>query len=225
MILTHSQLRENPHNAIADVCPTYVIMYDPDISVIRELEAFQSTLPYYLRVYFLCYDKSVEEHRYVTSLNKDKTAFEKLITTKEHLVVALPDDPFELEREIQAEASFGADLYDLSAVSTAVSSDTRTLMSRDKNKLLQARKIVVDVREFRSALPSMLHQSTYAVVPRTITVGDYILAPDICVERKGISDLFQSFQSGRLFNQAEAMIKHYAFPSLLIEFSAGLPTP
>ena len=60
----------------------------------------------------------------------------------------------------------------------------------------------------------------FAVVPRTIVVGDYILSPEICVERKGISDLFQSFASGRLYNQAEAMSKYYKFPCLLIEFSA-----
>ena len=40
------------------------------------------------------------------------------------------------------------------------------------------------------------------------------------MERKGISDLFQSFQSGRLFNQAETMTKTYKYPCLLIEFSA-----
>jgi ERCC4 domain len=40
----------------------------------------------------------------------------------------------------------------------------------------------------------------------------------LLTERKGISDLFQSFASGRLYNQAEAMGKHYAHPCLLIEF-------
>ena len=49
-------------------------------------------------------------------------------------------------------------------------------------------------------------------------VGDYILSPEMCVERKSLSDLRQSFQSGRLYNQAEAMSKHYKTPILLIEF-------
>jgi len=78
---------------------------------------------------------------------------------------------------------------------------------------------VIDVREFRCPLPSLLHSSGMLIVPRTLTVGDYILASDICVERKGISDLFQSFASGRLYNQAESMGKHYKFPCLLIEFA------
>ena len=40
-------------------------------------------------------------------------------------------------------------------------------------------------------------------------VGDFILTPDICVERKSIPDLKQSFQSGRLYAQAEAMSRTF----------------
>ena len=60
-------------------------------------------------------------------------------------------------------------------------------------------------------------------------IGDYILSSEICIERKGISDLFQSLGSisGRLYNQIEAMCKYYKYPVLLIEFtenqSFGLP--
>ena len=35
----------------------------------------------------------------------------------------------------------------------------------------------------------------------TLTVGDFVLTPSVCVERKSISDLFSSLKSGRLFNQ------------------------
>jgi hypothetical protein len=54
------------------------------------------------------------------------------------------------------------------------------------------------MREFRSTLPSLLHASGLLVIPATLTVGDYIITPDICVERKSIPDLIQSFNSGRL---------------------------
>lgn len=57
------------------------------------------------------------------------------------------------------------------------------------------------------------------ILPVTLEVGDYVLSPDICVERKSVSDLFSSFASGRLYNQAETMIRHYKLPVLLIEFS------
>lgn len=49
-------------------------------------------------------------------------------------------------------------------------------------------------------------------------VGDFVLSPDICVERKAIPDLVSSLDSGRLYTQAVAMCKHYKTPVLLIEF-------
>lgn len=49
------------------------------------------------------------------------------------------------------------------------------------------------------------------------------MTPDICLERKSISDLIQSLNSGRLYNQALAMTRHYAKPMLLIEFDKDKP--
>lgn len=51
-----------------------------------------------------------------------------------------------------------------------------------------------------------------------LTVADYVLSPTICIERKSVQDLIQSFKNGRLFNQAETMLQHYKSPMLLIEF-------
>jgi DNA excision repair protein ERCC-4 len=79
----------------------------------------------------------------------------------------------------------------------------------------------VDLREFRSTLPSLLHARKIILHPCTIEVGDYVLTPKICVERKSISDLVQSLKSGRLYTQAEAMCIHYDIPCLLIEFAQG----
>lgn len=79
-------------------------------------------------------------------------------------------------------------------------------------------RVVVDVREFRSALPSLLHGNSILIVPCQLTVGDYVLTPDICVERKSVRDLIASLRNGRLYNQAETMLQHYKNPLLLIEF-------
>jgi DNA excision repair protein ERCC-4 len=79
-------------------------------------------------------------------------------------------------------------------------------------------RVVVDIREFRSSLPSLLHGRNVVVVPCMLTVGDYILSPNICVERKSVKDLISSLKDGRLYNQAETMQLHYKDPMLLIEF-------
>jgi hypothetical protein len=84
-------------------------------------------------------------------------------------------------------------------------------------------KVIVDMREFRSELPSLLHKRGIDIEPITLEVGDYILTPDICVERKSISDLIGSLNCGRLFNQATSMTRFYAKPMLLIEFDNNKP--
>ena len=60
------------------------------------------------------------------------------------------------------------------------------------------RKIIVDTRDLRSSLPFLLHIYGFEIEPLTITIGDYILSPTICVERKSLPDLIQSLNSGRL---------------------------
>jgi len=79
-------------------------------------------------------------------------------------------------------------------------------------------RVIVDIREFRSSLPSLLHGRRNDIVPVTLTVGDYILSPDTCVERKSVKDLISSFKNGRLYTQCESMTHHYKQPMLLIEF-------
>jgi hypothetical protein len=182
-------------------------------------------------------------------------------------VISLPDHPEDVQQESKADKLL-------------LSMDTRTLnrgsSSSSSSRAGGKRGVVVDVRDFRTTLPSALYVSgevsrraaqtvcgdfavrlaalrndccacayvalllagagqrtrtcsfnttccslagKFSVIPRTLTVGDYVLAPEICVERKGISDLFQSFASGRLYNQVESMSRHYKYPCLLIEFS------
>ena len=55
------------------------------------------------------------------------------------------------------------------------------------------------MREFRSSLPAMLYDRGLKLIPATLTVGDYVLTKDVCVERKSVSDLIQSLFKGRLY--------------------------
>lgn len=84
-------------------------------------------------------------------------------------------------------------------------------------------RVIVDMREFRSELPSLLHRRGLDIEPVTLEVGDYILTPEICVERKSVSDLIGSLQSGRLYTQCLSMSRFYRRPVLLIEFDPAKP--
>ena len=79
-------------------------------------------------------------------------------------------------------------------------------------------KVIVDMREFRSELPSLIWKRGIDIEPVTLEVGDYILTPEICVERKSVSDLIGSLNNGRLYQQALQMTRYYKKPMLLIEF-------
>lgn len=67
-------------------------------------------------------------------------------------------------------------------------------------------------------MPDLISPSHYLC---PYQVGDYLLSPDIIVERKAVPDLIQSLASGRLYSQAEAMARAYRSPLLLIEFDPG----
>ena len=69
----------------------------------------------------------------------------------------------------------------------------------------------------------MIHARGIKVTPRTLTIGDYVLSPDIVVERKSVEDLIGSLKSGRLLKQATEMCRHYTNAVLLIEFDEDRP--
>lgn len=89
------------------------------------------------------------------------------------------------------------------------------------------------MREFNSELPTVIYKRGIDLQPATLEVGDYILSPTICIERKALDDLTQSLTNGRIFKQAEQvrkflskmifeyfqMLRHYPSSVLLIESS------
>ncbi len=60
--------------------------------------------------------------------------------------------------------------------------------------------IAVDSREFSCLTPLCLREKGFWVVPIQLSIGDYVLSDEICVERKSVNtgDLFDSLKSGRL---------------------------
>ncbi|KAF4562504.1 hypothetical protein EYR36_004165 [Pleurotus pulmonarius] len=155
-----------------------------------------------LRVYHMVYGDSCEEHKYLVGIRKEKESFERLIKERATMLLPILED--------KGPGSTPNDAL-LKTISSRIAGGRREISTTPS-------QVIVDMREFRSTLPSLLHASNIIVVPATLTVGDYILTPDICVERKSLSDLISSFNSGRLYTQCELMSVHYKHPVLLIEF-------
>ncbi|KAK9857610.1 hypothetical protein WJX84_003319 [Apatococcus fuscideae] len=209
-------LESKEEGVLWDVKPSYIIMYDPDMAFIRQIEVFKAEQPLRpLRVYHLHYEDSQESDKFTAAVSREVTIFQDLIRQKEFMV--LPDPIQALDQAKKAGASLMHPDALAALPGVGQNAITRRAGGRLSNKP-QPTCIVIDVREFMGSLPAVLHQQGLQVVPVTLEVGDYILSPDVCVERKSLSDLRQSFISGRLYNQAEAMSKYYKVPTLLIEF-------
>uniref|UniRef100_A0A663N4T6 DNA repair endonuclease XPF n=2 Tax=Athene cunicularia TaxID=194338 RepID=A0A663N4T6_ATHCN len=195
-----------------EVEPRYVVLYDAELTFVRQLEIYKASRPGKpLRVYFLIYGGSTEEQRYLTALRKEKEAFEKLIREKAGMVI-----PEEREGRDETNLDLVRDAKPASA-----STDTRKAGGQEQKGVQQT--VIVDMREFRSELPSLIHRRGIDIEPVTLEVGDYILTPDICVERKSISDLIGSLNNGRLYTQCISMSRYYKRPILLIEFDPNKP--
>ncbi|XP_078415233.1 DNA repair endonuclease XPF isoform X1 [Cetorhinus maximus] len=195
-----------------EIEPRYVILYDAELTFVRQLEIYRASRPGKpLRVYFLIYGGSTEEQRYLTNLRKEKTAFEHLIREKAMMVI-----PEEREGRNDLNPDLARNIAQPAAV-------TDTRKAGGQAQKTEQQRIIVDVREFRSELPSLIHRRGIDIEPVTLEVGDYILTPDICVERKSVSDLIGSLNSGRLYTQCITMSRYYKRPVLLIEFDPNKP--
>ncbi|OBZ86984.1 DNA repair protein rad16 [Choanephora cucurbitarum] len=188
------------HQILEDTQPRFIIMFDPHPAFIRQVEVYRALHPSIeIKVYFMLYENSVEEQNYLSLIKKEKESFERLIHEKSIMTIPLPE-----QRKVQEEL--------------IVRNNTRIAGGQEIKVSEGPATVIVDLREFRSSLPPILYAEGIQIVPCTLQVGDYILSPDMCVERKSIADLIQSFSSGRLYTQCESMSLYYTMPILLIEF-------
>lgn len=189
-------------------CPSYVVVHDPDITLIRQLELYCAQHDYSkVRVYLLRYEPSPELDKYHSRLLRERSSFEDLIKAKGSMAL-----------NISSRTSTPYIPIERADNSASANSITRKGGGRAALPGTEKIRVIVDVREFMSHLPAVLYSQGYNIIPITLEVGDYVLSPEICVERKTIPDLRGSLQSGRLYQQAEAMCKHYSIAILLIEF-------
>ena len=204
LVVIHAYDGDMDEHVLEEVKPRYIVMYEPDTSFVRRVEVYRSSHnDRNVRVYFLYYGGSVEEQRYLSSVRREKDAFTKLIKEKSSMSVVMTLDAHGVEDPQEAF---------LRTINTRIAGGGRLAATA------QPPRVVVDVREFRSSLPSLLHGGSMVIVPCMLTVGDYVLSPNICIERKSVKDLISSFKDGRLYNQAETMLQYYKSPMLLIEF-------
>jgi DNA excision repair protein ERCC-4 len=78
-------------------------------------------------------------------------------------------------------------------------------------------RVVADERERASGVPEELSKLNVRVYFSRLPVADYVLNPELAVERKSVRDLVTSVYDSRLFYQAAKLSAAYAKPFLLVE--------
>ncbi|AXH60226.1 ERCC4 domain-containing protein [Pseudomonas amygdali] len=85
----------------------------------------------------------------------------------------------------------------------------------DEKKII---KIYADMREQRSGVVKALQaMENVEVIIGGLPCGDYILSPEVAVERKSANDFVTSVMSGRVFEQVGRMKLDFLRPMVLIE--------
>lgn len=155
-----------------DIQPKYVVMHDSDPSFIRTLEIFSNSMHNSapsnstqvpeedrLQVFFLLYEASAEDINFLSSLDREKNAFDTLIEHKKRMPTSMSSmNDFSSAQEIQqgcggCGGSYGSGMLPLSM-------DTRTGGGKQK-ALKERRDIAVDVRCVCSGL--MLSVAMYII--------------------------------------------------------------
>ncbi len=78
-------------------------------------------------------------------------------------------------------------------------------------------RVVADEREKASGVPDELSRLNVRVYFSRLPVADYVLSPEVAVERKAVRDLVSSVYDSRLFYQAAKIAASYSKPYLLVE--------
>ena len=77
--------------------------------------------------------------------------------------------------------------------------------------------IFVDSREQASNVTKELFEKDCKIIMKQLTIGDYVLSKDVCVERKSVEDFLSSMLDGRLFSQLVDLRENYDKPLMIIE--------
>lgn len=78
-------------------------------------------------------------------------------------------------------------------------------------------RVVADEREKASGVPGELSKLNVRVYYSRLPVADYVISPEVAVERKSVRDLVASVYDSRIFSQAAKISASYAKPYLLVE--------
>eukprot|EP00388_Colpodella_angusta_P021978 GDKJ01056068.1.p1 GENE.GDKJ01056068.1~~GDKJ01056068.1.p1 ORF type:complete len:880 (+),score=192.57 GDKJ01056068.1:176-2641(+) len=214
------------HAHAHDIQPHVIILAEPILGLMRACEFYAITaiqrkgvIPH---IWTFAYANGPDQREFAVSVHAEFSAWQSLSVSLKSLILSDQDGILLDEETKKRINSMTLHLNPDLESKTGITSRNAALLSTLSlaSKIVHRPTVVIDVRELNSELPCSLYKSSIQIVPLTLKVGDYVLTPDIVVERKSIPDLQQSLPQGRLLSQALKMQRHYSRCFLLIEVDA-----
>lgn len=79
-VLVRSYSDDGDDRLLAELKPRFIVLFEPSLDFVRRIEVYRSSHPgLNVRVYFMVWQLSCEEHKFLASQRKEKEAFERLI--------------------------------------------------------------------------------------------------------------------------------------------------
>ncbi|KAI4327200.1 hypothetical protein L6164_019689 [Bauhinia variegata] len=217
----HFYALENDQPILDILKPSVVIVYHPDMTFVREIEVYKAENPSTrLKVYFLFYEDSTEVQKFEASIQRENGAFESLIRQKSMMMIPVNQDG----------RCLGLNYSTLEPdLTTSQNSITRKAGGRkEADKEMQ---VIVDMREFMSSLPNVLHQKGMRIIPVTLeveTMVRYYRIPVLLIEFsqdksfsfQSASDIGDDVTPNSIISKLSLLALH--FPRLRIIWSRSL---
>lgn len=122
-----------------------------------------------LRVYLMTYNNSIEQYKYRSEIQREIDVFTELIENKGKINI-----PLDIGQDAGAGPSLHTGVDELYMGVGAGSSAARNAITRRaggrRGERAVPRRVVVDMREFMSSLPAVLHQRGFEIAPMTLEV-------------------------------------------------------
>ncbi|KAF8841402.1 hypothetical protein BDN67DRAFT_928573, partial [Paxillus ammoniavirescens] len=76
-IVVRAYSDDSDDQVLAEIQPKFIVMFEPSLEFVRRIEVYRNSNPGLgVRVYFMVYQLSCEEHKYLAGLRREKESFE-----------------------------------------------------------------------------------------------------------------------------------------------------
>ncbi len=155
-----------------------------------------------------------------TTLKKNKS--KKLMLKGQSTLFSFKEETKETDLDLKKnDKHFNEEEINLNKKEKDFSTEEETMINEEKKEIIFSEDekeiiIYVDSREQASSVTKDLFDKC-KIIMQQLSIGDYVLSNDVCVERKTTKDFLDSILDGRLFKQLIDLHQNYSKPLIILE--------